>query len=138
MLRGSLSKAKLKTINGKRWEKLLSQPSECSLVQLCSLQIRDETRENFYWFNNGVNVVKGDVMLEPIQALLKQYDGLFQEPTQLPPHRSHNHKIPLKEGENYVNVRPYMPYRPHRQMFPPSRKEERGVWVSNQCFGFSI
>ena len=32
---------------------------------------------------------------------------MFREPTQLPPYRNHDHKIPLKEGTNAVNVRPY-------------------------------
>ena len=32
---------------------------------------------------------------------------MFKEPTQLPPHKSHDHKIPLKERANAVNMRPY-------------------------------
>lgn len=32
----------------------------------------------------------------------------FEEPTELPPHREgHDHKIPLLEGSNPVNQRPY-------------------------------
>ena len=31
----------------------------------------------------------------------------FKEPTQLPLHRDHDHRIPLKEGFNAVNVTPH-------------------------------
>ena len=40
VLRGSSSKTELKTINVKGLGKLLSQPFECSMVQLCSLQVK--------------------------------------------------------------------------------------------------
>ena len=52
-------------------------------------------------------MVNEEAIPVPVQVLLKQYDDLFQEPNQLPPHRSHDHRIPLKEGISAVNVRPY-------------------------------
>lgn len=39
--------------------------------------------------------------------LLTDFADVFQEPTSLPPERSHDHKIPLKDGANPVNIRPY-------------------------------
>jgi hypothetical protein len=42
-----------------------------------------------------------------LQNLLAGYIDLFQEPKGLPPLRSHDHRIPLKEGGNSVNLRPY-------------------------------
>jgi hypothetical protein len=42
-----------------------------------------------------------------LQNLLAAYIDLFQEPTGLPPLRSHDHRIPLKEGGDSVNLRPY-------------------------------
>jgi hypothetical protein len=42
-----------------------------------------------------------------IAALLLQYANLFLAPTGLPPPRSIDHHIPLLEGSNPVNVRPY-------------------------------
>jgi len=38
---------------------------------------------------------------------LKEYADIFAEPKTLPPHRSHDHKIILKEGTSPINVRPY-------------------------------
>ena len=42
-----------------------------------------------------------------MQQILVEYSDLFQEPTQLPPSRDIEHNIPLKEGTELVNVRPY-------------------------------
>lgn len=43
-----------------------------------------------------------------LSELLQEYIDIFEEPTSLPPHRAnHDHKIPLMEGSNPVNQRPY-------------------------------
>lgn len=42
-----------------------------------------------------------------MQELLKNYEELFQEPTQLPPKHEIDHSITLKEGTEPINVRPY-------------------------------
>ena len=42
-----------------------------------------------------------------IEELLKNYSQLFEEPRGLPPIRETDHHIPLLEGSNSVNVRPY-------------------------------
>ena len=101
VLRGNSSSAELKTISGKEMSKLLSYTSECSIIQLCSLQMED------HCCINGMGLVKEEKIPDVVQELLNQYGELFKEPTQLPLHRSHDHKIPLKEGANAVNMRPY-------------------------------
>lgn len=42
-----------------------------------------------------------------LQSLLNKFQSLFLEPKQLPPNRTHDHAIILKEGTNPVSVRPY-------------------------------
>jgi len=42
-----------------------------------------------------------------LEELLCSYADVFQEPTDLPPHRTHDHSIPLQEGVQPVSVRPY-------------------------------
>lgn len=43
-----------------------------------------------------------------LEELLQKYEDLFEEPKDLPPNRDgHDHKIPLLEGSNPVNQRPY-------------------------------
>lgn len=39
--------------------------------------------------------------------LLENYQDIFKEPQELPPHRGHDHAIPLKEGSQTVNLQPY-------------------------------
>jgi len=42
-----------------------------------------------------------------LTQLLKEYEDIFEEPRSLPPHRSHDHRIILKEGTSPISVRPY-------------------------------
>jgi hypothetical protein len=48
-------------------------------------------------------VMEGDLM----DLLLQEFEGLFQEPTGLPPERSRSHRIHLLPGTTPVTVRPY-------------------------------
>ncbi|XP_071694493.1 uncharacterized protein [Rutidosis leptorrhynchoides] len=51
----------------------------------------------------------------PITHLLSKNADVFNIPTSLPPKRSHDHKIPLKEGTLPINTRPYR--------HPPAQKD---------------
>ncbi|GJU05072.1 putative mitochondrial protein [Tanacetum coccineum] len=42
-----------------------------------------------------------------LQTLLGEYNDVFEIPKELPPVRSHDHRIPLKEGTPTINIRPY-------------------------------
>lgn len=42
-----------------------------------------------------------------LQSLLNKFKSLFLEPKQLPPNRTHDYAIILKEGTNPVSVKPY-------------------------------
>jgi hypothetical protein len=48
-----------------------------------------------------------------IQAILDMFPDLFTEPEGLPPQRACDHSIPLKEGAQPPNIRPYR--MPHKQ-----------------------
>lgn len=49
----------------------------------------------------------GTTVNAQLQELLAEFNGLFEEPVGLPPHRHHDHRIPLIPGAAPVNVRPY-------------------------------
>ena len=51
----------------------------------------------------------------PLQLLIQEFVDVFSIPKGLPPQRSHDHKIPLKEGTPPVNLRPYR--------HPPTQKD---------------
>lgn len=42
-----------------------------------------------------------------LESLLVEFTKLFDEPTGLPPHRAHDHRIVLKDGTQPVSTRPY-------------------------------
>ena len=42
-----------------------------------------------------------------MQTLLDTYHQVFKEPGGLPPAREHDHRIPLKDENMTVNLRPY-------------------------------
>ena len=44
---------------------------------------------------------------EELEKIIQDSQGVFAEPVELPPRRTVGHKIPLKEGVEVVNVRPY-------------------------------
>ena len=48
-----------------------------------------------------------EVIPRGMQAVLEEFKDVFKEPTKLPPHREHDHRIPLMEGAKPVNIRPY-------------------------------
>nr|GEV33763.1 reverse transcriptase [Tanacetum cinerariifolium] len=50
-----------------------------------------------------------------LQALLEEYADVFEEPKTLPPHRSFDHQIPLRDGDVDVKVRPCR--------YPPAQKD---------------
>jgi len=44
---------------------------------------------------------------EELEEVLQEHKTIFQEKLELPPRREIDHKMPIKVGENPVNVRPY-------------------------------
>jgi hypothetical protein len=44
---------------------------------------------------------------DALTVLQKEYQEVFEEPKSLPPPRSHDHSIPLKEGSNPINLESY-------------------------------
>lgn len=55
--------------------------------------------------------------IEPeLAILLHTYQKMFENPSGLPPPRSHDHQIPLQEGTTPVKVKPYR--------YPHSQKEQ--------------
>jgi len=54
----------------------------------------------------GSTVLKENTNPQLLQ-LLQEYVDVFSESKTLPPHRSHDHKIVLRDGTSPINVRPY-------------------------------
>ncbi|GJY63672.1 retrotransposon-related protein [Tanacetum coccineum] len=103
-LRGT-NQSELTWMSGKSLSKQVSQKdayltSMCCMVPSASLNL----------MQCGV-----DTQSIELQTLLEEYADVFEEPKTLPPHRSFDRQIPLKEGEVNVNIRPYR--------YPPAQKD---------------
>ena len=66
--------------------------SESSLLQLELLSLSKSLGREQQW---------------ELQTLLDQFESLFDTPTGLPPKRSHDHQIPLKDESQIVKLKPY-------------------------------
>jgi hypothetical protein len=91
----TMETVRLKQLNG-----LLCSASLVSEINMCSLRsINSQER--------GTGLQPGLAANTTFTSLQAEYQELFAEPKGLPPPRSHDHNIPLKEGSNPVNLRPY-------------------------------
>ncbi|GKA80211.1 retrotransposable element Tf2 [Tanacetum coccineum] len=97
-LRGS-KKGVVQWLQGKQLAKNMGVQAQLSSMILC---VYLESMLNMVSAKTTTNEVpKG------LQTLLEDYDDVFAIPKELPPVRSHDHRIPLKEGSLTVNIRPY-------------------------------
>ncbi|GJR09159.1 putative mitochondrial protein [Tanacetum coccineum] len=56
----------------------------------------------------SVEHTSSEVVKEPeLSMVVKEFDDVFALPTELPPKRTHEHRIPLMKGVPPVNIRPY-------------------------------
>ncbi|XP_071726817.1 uncharacterized protein [Rutidosis leptorrhynchoides] len=101
-LRGK--RAKVQWIKGKQMNKIVSSQAQLNAMAVCVYpaqmwHISAELSQEF----------------EGITKLLDDYSDIFDEPKALPPRRQCDHRIPLLEGSQPVNIRPYR--------HPPSQKD---------------
>ncbi|XP_077249994.1 uncharacterized protein LOC143889606 [Tasmannia lanceolata] len=64
-----------------------------------------------------IEVQKTEPLEPELSDLLHEFQGLFNEPTTLPPARTQDHRIPLQPGTLPINVRPYRyPYKQKKEI----------------------
>ncbi|KAF7124493.1 hypothetical protein RHSIM_Rhsim12G0205800 [Rhododendron simsii] len=90
VLRGG-KKEVSQVVGPEKMQKLLLKQPQGLLAQVFALQVEEQSEPT---------------SLE-VQQLLAKYDGVFQEPKELPPSRAHDHHIPLKPRVEPPNTRPY-------------------------------
>nr|GEW55751.1 hypothetical protein [Tanacetum cinerariifolium] len=109
ILRGT-TKPVVQWMNGKQVAKTGNQASKLDMcvyltAMLNMLSISVPTTEN-----SGIPNTPS--VLNP---LIEEFADVFEVPNYLPPKRGHGHKIPLKEGTQPINMRPYR--------HPPTQKD---------------
>lgn len=92
ILRGAIETTRLQQITVKGIQKLVRKKSLRFIGQLFVVSVQERST--------------GEA-IESISPLFTEYNDVFQEPKTLPPHKSFDHSIKLKEGSQLVNARPY-------------------------------
>jgi len=84
---------------------LMVNPTQLAGMSLYNLTpIKDKNSVASSMSHSTISNQKERVALE---ELLDCYKELFKEPKGLPPIRTHDHIIPMKEGAQAINLRPY-------------------------------
>ncbi|XP_019425117.1 PREDICTED: uncharacterized protein LOC109333995 [Lupinus angustifolius] len=99
VLRGSSTGGK-KTIKNQQLERIWSEGIHLSMLQVCNIEGG--------LFQSITTHAEQPPLPREIAQVLDRFAKFFEEPTHLPPMRvGHNHQIPLLQGSNPVNKRPY-------------------------------
>jgi hypothetical protein len=102
LLKGE-SPIKFQAIELAQLQGLLNNSEQVAELHLCSLQVLEDDDLTI----SSLTVKQHQHQDTTLTTLLENYSELFQEPEGLPSARGHDHIIPLKEGSQPVNLRPY-------------------------------
>lgn len=93
-----LSIAEDQLVGGEEMQRELRKQGEGALLQIFSMHASK---------GNSLTCTQYSDDKSQMATLLKAYTDIFKEPKSLPPHRSHDHQIPLIPGSGPISVRPY-------------------------------
>ncbi|GJX13302.1 reverse transcriptase [Tanacetum coccineum] len=114
ILRGT-PKAAIQWLDGKNRDKEFEGSANAELLMFC------------VYPNTGVNLMnlegqnKGEEIYPELAKVVDTFADVFSVPTELPPKRSHDHRIPLLPNTQPINIRPYR--------HPPMQKDAIEVMV---------
>ncbi|GJZ64977.1 putative mitochondrial protein [Tanacetum coccineum] len=97
-LRGT-PKPALQLMEGKRQDKEVETVPHAELLML---SVYPNTRLNLMSLQTHSNELPKE-----LKEIITAYEDVFEIPKELPPYKSHDHRIPLIEGTQPVNIRPY-------------------------------
>lgn len=95
----------VKMLTAGKMDKLLAKPAELCMISMGMWLGGNQAVEGSLFSLTGEALVSTET--HALEAVLDNYADLFETPTDLPPSRSHDHRIILKEGTSLVNLRPY-------------------------------
>lgn len=74
-------------------------------------KVLQTTSHGYFGYLYGITECNGcatsDTSYPKLQELLSSFSNVFKEPTSLPPEKSHDHHINLKDGSQPIHLRPY-------------------------------
>jgi hypothetical protein len=63
--------------------------------------------EKSFFQDETLQMEEPHALIPELSELLATFDDIFQEPTELPPARDVDHRIPLQKESEIVNTRPH-------------------------------
>ncbi|XP_028055574.1 uncharacterized protein LOC114259749 [Camellia sinensis] len=96
----SLAAPENKVVGEKEITKEFRKKKTGALLQIYSLSVQTTQGNLSAHLDLELNTLE-------LQQILSYYQDVFKEPHGLPPPRTHDHKIPLKQGSEAVSMRPY-------------------------------
>jgi hypothetical protein len=96
---------KVQTIELTQLNSLMVNPTQLAGMSLCSLIPLEE--DNMGIHSMSLLTISNQKKRASMGELLECYKELFREPKGLPPIRTYDHTIPMKERAQAINLRPY-------------------------------
>jgi hypothetical protein len=96
---------KIQNIELTELNSLMVNPIQLAGMTLCSLINLEEEDEGVH--SMSPSTINNQQEQTALGDLLEYYKELFRAPEGLPPIRHHDHSIPMKEGAQAINLRPY-------------------------------
>ena len=96
---------KIQNIELTELNSLMVNPIQLASMTLCSLINLEEEDEGVH--SMSPSTINNQQEQTALGDLLEYYKELFRAPEGLPPIRHHDHSIPMKEGAQAINLRPY-------------------------------
>jgi hypothetical protein len=104
LLRGT-DCTKIQAIELAQLNSLMLNPMQLAGMNLCSLVANEDGDDRVY--SMSPSTTHNQQEQHGLNELLESYKELFRAPEGLPPIRYHDHCIPMKEGAQAINFRPY-------------------------------
>ncbi|XP_057416101.1 uncharacterized protein LOC130710765 [Lotus japonicus] len=110
-VKADFGKLVLSIKQGDEWITISGDPSltKTQLSLAAFMQVRKAEKEGLllHCTDAGEDIRPEITVPGELLGVLQQFDEVFQDPKGLPPSRSHDHAIHLKEGAEIPNLRPY-------------------------------
>jgi hypothetical protein len=104
LLRGT-DCTKIQAIELAQLNSLMLNPMQLAGMNLCSLVTLEDEDDRVY--SMSTPTTHNQQEQNGLNELLESYKELFRAPEGLPSIRYHDHSIPMKEGAQAINLRPY-------------------------------
>lgn len=87
-----------------KMQNMLANKDQMAALHLCNIQMVEDNKEGTSFL---ALKVQSFVLTKVVKELLLDFADIFRFSDSLPPERSYDHQITLKDGTQPINQRPY-------------------------------